>query len=351
MAPWADILSVTPARGRGRRWRPLELAGAGILALIVLPCLLSLPYTLGRDSRQPRDSASIQSRRFEAQALDVALLPPSWAHHRSDERQRLEDAAKTRSTHPTFVFGTDRLGRDLFIRCLAGGGISLAIGIAAGLLAVVIGTMWGALAGYFGGRTDAILMRIVDILYGLPYILLVVLLAVAVEGMSERAHAAAQPGIMQRAMIRHPQAINVVTMLIAIGGVSWLTMARVVRGQVLSLKARPFMEACRAIGVPLHRQFLRHLLPNLLAPIIVYATLTVPTAILSESFLSFLGIGVKEPLPSWGNLAADGLSELNIVRARWWLLLFPCSLIALTLLALNFLGEGLRERFDPRQRT
>jgi oligopeptide transport system permease protein len=152
-------------------------------------------------------------------------------------------------------------------------------------------------------------------------------------------------------MIRHPQAINVVTMLIAIGGVSWLTMARVVRGQVLSLKARPFMEACRAIGVPLHRQFLRHLLPNLLAPIIVYATLTVPTAILSESFLSFLGIGVKEPLPSWGNLAADGLSELNIVRARWWLLLFPCSLIALTLLALNFLGEGLRERFDPRQRT
>ena len=330
--------------------RAMEWLGGGALAFIALACLLTLPYTLGRESAEPGAApAPFQPRRFEAQNLALTLMPPSWAAHRPDEQQRIDDAARTIGDRPVLVFGTDRLGRDLFVRCLAGGGISLSIGLAAGLLAVVIGTTWGALAGYLGGRADAILMRIVDILYGLPYILLVVLLAVAVDGLTERAHAATNPGWIQRAMIDHPQIINIVTLLVAIGGVSWLTMARIIRGQVLSLNARPFMEACRAIGVPIHRQFFRHLLPNLLAPIIVYATLTVPTAILSESFLSFLGIGVKEPLPSWGNLAADGLSELNIVRARWWLLLFPCTLIAITLLALNFLGEGLRERFDPRK--
>ncbi|MCU0689429.1 MAG: ABC transporter permease, partial [Phycisphaerales bacterium] len=147
------------------------------------------------------------------------------------------------------------------------------------------------------------------------------------------------------------QGINIVTLLVAIGGVSWLTMARVIRGQVLSLKAQPFMEAARAIGVPVPRQFARHLLPNLIGPIVVYATLTVPQAILQESFLSFLGIGVKPPLPSWGNLAADGLSELNTVRSHWWMLLAPCVLLALTLLALNFLGEALREKLDPKRKA
>ena len=145
------------------------------------------------------------------------------------------------------------------------------------------------------------------------------------------------------------QGINVVTLLVAIGGVSWLTMARVIRGQVMSLKARPFMEACRAIGVGPLRQFTHHLLPNLLGPIIVYATLTIPAAILSESFLSFLGLGVREPLPRGGNLCASGLSELNIVRARWWLLLWPCLFIGVTLLALNFMGEALREKYDPKR--
>ncbi|MCA9310473.1 MAG: ABC transporter permease, partial [Phycisphaerales bacterium] len=142
---------------------------------------------------------------------------------------------------------------------------------------------------------------------------------------------------------------EVAILLVAIGGVSWLTMARVIRGQVLSLKSQPFMEAARAIGVPVHRQFLSHLLPNLLGPIIVYTTLTVPQAILQESFLSFLGIGVRPPLPSWGNLAAEGLIQLNPVDVRWWLILFPCLLLGLTLLALNFVGEGLREAFDPKR--
>ena len=145
------------------------------------------------------------------------------------------------------------------------------------------------------------------------------------------------------------QLISIGTLLVAIGGVSWLTMARVVRGQVLSLKHQPFMEAARAMGASPLRQFARHLLPNLVGPITVYATLTVPQAILQESFLSFLGIGVRPPLPSWGNLAADGLVELNPYRSNWWLLLFPCLLLGATLLSLNFVGEGLREALDPKR--
>ena len=305
--------------------------GAVALVVMFLSCVLTLPWTMGRDANG--------ARRYEAADLSQILLPPSWAAHAPDEKTRRDEAAaRTR-----FVFGTDRLGRDLFVRCLAGGGISLGIGLGAAMLAVLIGTAWGTVAGYFGARTDAVLMRIVDILYGLPTILLVVLLAVASDGLIDRSGRDLAPGV--RGMI------GLVTLLLAISGVSWLTMARVIRGQVLSLRRQPFMEACRAAGVPLHRQFLFHLLPNMTGPIIVYATLTVPAAILSESFLSFLGIGVREPLPSWGNLAAAGLSELNTVRVRWWLLFWPCLFIGITLLALNFVGESLRQVIDPRRRV
>jgi oligopeptide transport system permease protein len=311
---------------------------------MLLVCLGSLPYTLApvpRAGAPDGAAAGVRPRRYEATDLDHARLPPFWAPHRADERERLTAGLDAGERPPRFIFGTDRLGRDVFIRCLTGGGISLGIGLTGALVAVFIGTSYGLLAGYFGGRVDAIMMRIVDILYGLPNVLLVVLLAVAVDGIITRAGADLSPGARQL--------INVVTLLVAIGGITWLTMARVIRGQVLSLTKQPFMEACRAIGVPMRRQLVRHLLPNLLGPIIVYATLAVPAAILSESFLSFLGIGVKEPLPSWGNLAADGLGELNPVRSRWWLLLWPCLLIAITLLSLNFVGEALRERFDPKR--
>jgi oligopeptide transport system permease protein len=322
----ADVLN--PAAPRRRGWRafgPTGWAGVVIVALMLVACLATLPYTLGREAVAPGVDGTVPrgtaQRRFEAMNPDEALEPPSRTH----------------------LLGTDRLGRDLFLRCLAGGGLSLCIGIAAALVAVCIGTAYGTVSGYFGGRLDAAMMRFVDILFGLPNILLVVLLAVAVDGLLERGEWDLPTGARQ--------IINVLTLLIAIGGVTWLTMARVIRGQVLSLKQQPFMEACRATGVPLSRQFFIHLLPNLLGPIIVYATLTVPNAILTESFLSFLGIGVKEPLPSWGNLAAAGLNELNIVRSRWWLLLWPCLFIGLTLLALNFVGEGLREALDPRRRA
>jgi ABC-type dipeptide/oligopeptide/nickel transport system permease subunit len=302
--------------------RRMGWIGGAVLALIALACVGSLPLTLARVAPDGDGGLAWGPRRFEAQDLDRALQPPSCVH----------------------PFGTDRLGRDLLARCLAGGAVSLGVGLVAAAIAVMIGTLYGAAAGSAGGRTDALMMRAVDVLYGLPSILLVVLLAVAADGLIEQSP---DRGSIER----HRGAVNIVTLFVAIGGVSWLTMARVIRGQVLSLRERPFMEAATAIGASPARRFAVHLLPNLVGPIVVYATLTVPAAILSESFLSFLGIGIREPLPSWGNLAADGLGELNTVRIRWWLLVWPCLLIAITLVALNFLGEALRESLDPRRRA
>ncbi len=383
--------------------------GLGFLAFMVLACTLSLPWTLGRVAapsveQGARETGPAGVPRYSLQERSARQLPPFWAgHHPDQELRRLEtgrDRARAagagesdeaaREHLPRFVLGTDALGRDLLVRVLAGGGVSLVIGIAAALLSVFLGTMYGGLAGFLGGRVDAAMMRVVDVLYGLPYILLVVLLAVAVDAKVDDWQASRAAGVRQerqawvertlaepagpeeagldaaarraavetRALARFGsgelsqatvQVIGIGTLLVAIGGVSWLTMARVVRGQVLSLKHQPFMEAARAIGVSPVRQFARHLLPNLVGPITVYATLTVPQAILQESFLSFLGIGVRPPLPSWGNLAADGLLELNPYRSNWWLLLFPCLLLGATLLSLNFVGEGLREALDPKR--
>lgn len=321
---------------RRRRLSIPTLIGALTLGVVALACFVSAPWTLGwvgQDGTPP----------YRAADLDAYFLPPSWIPHNADEQARLEARAALRESDPTpiHLMGTDNLGRDLFTRCLLGGAISLGVGFAAALISVIVGTLYGAIAGAAGGRIDAVMMRIVDVLYGLPYILLVVLLAVGADAVIDRWGGGSLSSGSRTAL-------NVLTLLIAIGGVSWLTMARVIRGQVMSLKAQPFMEAARAIGAPIHRQFFRHLLPNLIGPIVVYATLTVPQAILQESFLSFLGIGIQAPLPSWGNLAASGLSELNTVNPRWWLLLFPSLALGVTLLALNFVGEGLRDAMDPR---
>ncbi|MEC8558990.1 MAG: ABC transporter permease [Planctomycetota bacterium] len=316
------------------RWPGSGLLGQLLLWGMVAACFLSLPWTMGEVAVQGGSRP-----RYQASNLQLALLPPSWSGLSVPERELISRESSQGAYVPGLVFGTDRLGRDFFARCLMGGTISLAIGFAAALLSVVIGTLYGAISDWKGGRLDAILMRIVDILFGLPYILLVVLLSVAVDGYMQR------QGAQLSGAAR--QTVNVLTLLIAIGAVSWLAMARVIRGQVLSLRERPFIEAARAGGIPVHRQLARHLLPNLMGPVIVYATLAVPAAILSESFLSFLGIGVQEPLPSWGNLASSGLTELNTVKSRWWLLLWPCLLIGVTLLALNFLGDHLKDRFDP----
>jgi ABC-type dipeptide/oligopeptide/nickel transport system permease subunit len=293
--------------------------GGAVLVAMTAACLISLPYTLG-----PAGADDDAPPRFNDHQLDNKFRPPLTMP--TDEGQ----------VGRAPLFGTDNLGRSMTVRCLLGGAISLGIGLAAAAISVVIGTGWGLISGYLGGRTDAVMMRIVDVLYGLPYILLVVLLKVALEPLLQRMF-----GTL---------AGNVITLLLAIGVVSWLTLARVVRGQVLSIKAQPFIESARAVGVPTRRILAFHMLPNLIGPIIVYTTLTVPQAILQESFLSFLGIGVQAPMPSWGNLASDGLGELNPVKSHWWRLAWPCLLLGVTLLALNFLGDGLRDRFDPRSR-
>lgn len=317
------------------------MLGIGFLVLMIAACVLTLPWTLGAAGGQ--EGAAVP--RYNAGNPEEGRLPPFWWPADALQKERLDAIEEATGRTPRYWLGTDVLGRSLLTRILTGGGISLGIGIAAAFISVFIGTLYGGLAGYVGGKTDAVLMRIVDVLYGLPYILLVVLLAVASEALVQRWIASSGVEIKESRRLL----LDVGTLLLAIGGVSWLTMARVIRGQVLSLKEQPFVEAAQATGATPFRIFTKHLLPNLLGPIIVYATLTVPQAILQESFLSFLGIGVKPPLPSWGNLAADGLSELNTYRSHWWLLLFPCLLLGVTLLALNFVGEGLREAFDPKR--
>lgn len=291
--------------------------GGSILAIVILPCLISLPWTTDLDS--PLAYEGWNDGMYKWPELYPSDKPPPYP---------------PRMSQRALWFGTDEQPRSLLGRCLMGGAISLAVGVGAAALSVFLGVGMGMVAGYRGGWVDALLMRAVDILYGLPYVLLVILLKIALE----------------RPLLKlfHPQLASLVVLFLAIGLVSWLTMARVIRGQVLSLRGQPFIEAARAAGLPERRIFLRHLLPNLAGPIIVYATLTIPQAILQESFLSFLGIGIQPPLPTWGSLASEARGEL-VTGGRWWLLAFPCILLALTLLSLNFLGDGLRDVLDPKR--
>lgn len=221
--------------------------------------------------------------------------------------------------HP---FGTDANGRDMLARVLYGGRISLLVGLAATIVSVVIGMAWGATAGYLGGRTDALMMRIVDILYALPFMFFVILLMVYFG--------------------RH-----IVLIFVAIGVVEWLDMARIVRGQAMGLKHKEFVEAARAVGTPEFTIVRRHIMPNTLGPVTVFATLTVPKVILFESFLSFLGLGVQEPMTSWGVLISEGATQMETAP---WTLIFPTLFLAVTLFCLNFIGDGLRDALDPKQR-
>lgn len=251
----------------------------------------------------------------------AAIVGPSLLDYREDEIDWSHMAAPPFEAAGHWL-GTDRLGRDLLVRTLHGLRVSLAIAIAATLVSLVIGVAWGAIAGFRRGRTDALMMRLVDVLYSLPQVFFVIILTVVFG--------------------RSP-----LTLLVAIGAFGWLTMARIVRGQALALREREFVDAAIVGGSGTLRIVGRHIVPNLMGPVIVYATLTLPQVILVESFLSFLGIGIQEPLASLGNLIADGAAEMETAP---WMLAVPASCLMLVVFCFNFLGDGLRDALDPRDR-
>ena len=251
----------------------------------------------------------------------LAIVGPALSPHTYDGLDWNHIAAPPQLAN-THWLGTDRLGRDLFVRTLHGVRVSLAIGLLATAVSLVIGVIWGAVAGYVGGRTDEVMMRTVDVLYALPYIFIVIILMT----------------VLTRG--------NVYALFVAIGAVGWLTMARIVRGQALSLKHRDFVEAAVVAGVSTPGILTRHIVPNLLGPVIVYAALTVPNMILYESFLSFLGLGVQEPLASLGSLINSGARD---IESAPWMLIVPAGFLVVLLVAFNFAGDALRDAFDPRE--
>ena len=247
----------------------------------------------------------------------LAIFAP-WIAPHSYSYQNLELGAQPPSGN--FLLGTDTLGRDLFSRILYGARVSLLVGFVATGVALVIGVSWGIIAGYFGGRIDSVMMRIVDVLYGLPFIIFIILLMV----------------IFGR---------NIWLLFGAIGAVEWLTMARIVRGQVLTIKNQEYVLAAQAMGVTNIQMFRKHIFPNILGPIAVYATLTIPQVMLLEAFLSFLGLGIQPPMSSWGTLIRYGVESMEEYS---WLLIYPGLTFTATLFALNFFGDGLRDALDPK---
>ena len=242
-----------------------------------------------------------------------------------------------------YWFGTDLHGRDLFSRVLYGAQVSLLVAIFGTFVSLIIGVLWGAISGYAGGRTDGVMMRILDVLYSQPSIIFVIVLVTTVGEVLKHARFVEQSSAMQGAE-------RVVLLFVGLGAISWLSMARIVRGQVLTLRTRQFVEASRALGARPHWIIARHIIPNILGIVITYLALTMPAIILYESFLSYLGLGVEPPMASWGTLIAEGVGQINPIRIYWWLIIFPSAVLVTTLLALNFVGDGLRDAWDIKTR-
>jgi peptide/nickel transport system permease protein/oligopeptide transport system permease protein len=243
----------------------------------------------------------------------------------------------------THLFGTDLDGRDVLYRVLEGARVSLLVGFSGALISFFVGTAYGLVAGYAGGRTDAGMMRAVEILYSIPRLIIILIFINAFDKhLKDWMASVGLNGLVADS--------RVVILILCLGLIEWLTMARIVRGQVLALKAQQFVAAAEALGQSHFKILTRHLLPNLLGIIVVYLTLTVPAVILDESFLSFLGLGIQPPQASWGSLLANGAEVINPIRSNWWLLVFPALAMCVTLLALNFLGDAIREAADPRAR-
>jgi len=284
-------MSAAPRSLWGDAWRRLRrnrmaILCGGFLVLVILFCVVG-PWLVAADAT--------------TQDHELGAVPPDGAH----------------------LFGTDPLGRDMLVRVMLGGRLALLVALIATSVAVVVGISWGALAGFTGGRVDFVMMRIVDVLYGFPVVVFVIVVMAVLATKS------------------------LFVLFLLIGAINWMTMARIVRGQIMALRHREFVEAARALGVGSGRIVLRHLLPNALGPIIVYTTLSMPHVMLTEAFLSFIGLGVQAPEASWGTLVAEGAEKMRVFP---WLLIAPGAVMASTIFALNFLGDGLRDALDPQSR-
>lgn len=285
---------------------------------------------------------AVVSLAFLAALLILVLFWPWIAPYAFDATSELQFQPPSRQ----HWFGTDIHGRDLLTRVFYGARISLLVGLVGAGVAVMIGVSWGAIAGFKGGKVDGAAMRVVDILYSLPSIIFVIVMITTLEGLVRNR--------LQGWFGWGPEAVGYCRLLflfVGLGAISWLNMARIVRGQVLGLRHRPFVDASIALGARPLRILVRHILPNIYGVVIVYATLTVPAIILYESFLSYLGMGIQPPMASWGSLISDGASQLNPIRVYWWLIFFPAGMLVVSLLALNFVGDGLRDAWDPKGRS
>jgi oligopeptide transport system permease protein len=288
-----------------------------------LPHLASPPRSLWSDARRRflRNKAAIVSLGVLALVCLACVIGP-WVLPHAFDSADWESMSAAPSFSNSHFWGTDDAGRDLLVRCLIGGRVSLTVGLLATLSSVTLGIVWGATAGFVGGKVDAFMMRVVDMMYAIPYLLIAILLVT----------------ILGREFY---------LVVITITVFSWMDMARVVRGQTLSLRSMEYVEAARAIGVSTPRIIFRHIVPNLLGVVVIYTTVTVPGVILTESVLSFLGLGIQEPMTSWGVLIQDGAKTME---ATPWILLFPAGLLSITLYCFNYIGDGLRDALDPKER-
>ncbi len=291
-------------------WRRLRRNPVAIVAMVILLTVLAFAvFGLTVFRLDPHATSSVQ------------FNPPSGAH----------------------PFGTDVNGRDSFGRVLEGARISLLVGFCGAFISLFVGTTYGLISGYAGGRTDALMMRFVEILYAIPRLIIIIL----VTFIFDRHFKTWLNGAGLTGLVGYSK---IIILIFSLGLIEWLTMARIVRGQVLALKSQQFVLAARSLGQSHTKIIIRHLLPNLIGIVIIYLTLTIPAVILDESFLSFLGLGVQAPQASWGSLLSEGAQVINPVKSYWWLLLFPALVMSMTLLALNFLGDALRDALDPRAR-